>query len=134
MAILRDYIQIEQRDTRVFLNERGHPLTTDNAAFRRSWQRARASLHPIVWDNDGSVLPRRMQADQLFAVVPYDLRHTAATIMIAAGIPVAEIARRLGHSPDVLLRVYAGFFQGDEHRGNAAMDEYYAEHHKGVRA
>jgi hypothetical protein len=51
----------------VFVNERGHPLTTDNAAFRRSWQRARTSLQPIVWDNDGSVLPRRMQADQLFA-------------------------------------------------------------------
>jgi integrase len=126
VALLRDYIRVEGRDGRVFVNERGNPLATENAAFRHAWQRARSAKHPAAYGTDGSLLPRRIQRDPLFAVVPYDLRHTAASIMIAGGVPAAEIARRLGHSPDMLLRVYAGFFQGDEERGNTSMDAYYA--------
>lgn len=39
--------------------------------------------------------------------VPYSLRHLCATTWLHAVVPVAEVARRLGHSPDVLLRTYA---------------------------
>lgn len=39
--------------------------------------------------------------------VPYDLRHTAASLMIAAGRPIAEVADHLGHGVDVCARTYA---------------------------
>ncbi len=42
---------------------------------------------------------------------PYSLRHANATLLLNAGVPLAEAARRLGHSPEVLLRVYAGVTQ-----------------------
>lgn len=42
--------------------------------------------------------------------------------MLRAGIPLAEVARRLGHSIDVLLRVYAGIFDDDEVRSNEAIE------------
>jgi integrase len=90
--------------------------------------RARSELHPAILAKNGEALPRRMQTDQLFGVVPYGLRHTAASAMIAAGVPVAEIARRLGHSGDVLLKVYAGFFDSDAERGNTNLDHYFREH------
>ena len=38
---------------------------------------------------------------------PYDLRHAAALLWLNAGVPVTEVARRLGHSVAVLLKVYA---------------------------
>ncbi len=37
----------------------------------------------------------------------YDLRHLCASTWIAAGLPITEIASRLGHSSEVCLRVYA---------------------------
>lgn len=127
VSMLSQYIESEGPVDRLFINERGNPLTTENAGLRRAWKRARAALHPASLGKDGTPLPGRMQADPLFAVVPYDLRHTAASVMIAAGLPMAEIARRLGNSLDVLLRVYAGFFQSDAQRGNVSLDAYYAE-------
>ncbi len=38
----------------------------------------------------------------------HDLRHTHATLLLRAGVPVHVVAARLGHSdPSVTLRVYA---------------------------
>jgi integrase len=37
---------------------------------------------------------------------PYDLRHTSASLMIAAGRPIAEVADHLGRV-DVCARTYA---------------------------
>jgi integrase len=38
---------------------------------------------------------------------PYDLRHTCASLMIAAGRPIAEVADHHGHGVDVCTRTYA---------------------------
>ncbi len=51
-------------------------------------------------------------------------------MMIRAGVPLAEIARRLGHSVDVLLRVYAGVFDDDRERSNTAIDAELDRHSK----
>ena len=37
----------------------------------------------------------------------HDLRHTHGSRLIAAGLPITTVAARLGHTPEVLLRVYA---------------------------
>lgn len=37
---------------------------------------------------------------------PYDLRHTCASLKIRAGVPPATIAAEMGHSLEVLFRVY----------------------------
>lgn len=47
-------------------------------------------------------------------LTPHDLRHYAATRMLGAGIPVATVARQLGHaSPATTLGVYAGVMSDD---------------------
>ena len=52
------------------------------------------------------------------AARPYDLRHAAVSLWLNAGVPAPTIARRAGHSVDVLLRVYANCIDGDEEIAN----------------
>jgi len=68
---------------------RGGMVTESN--LDRSWSRVRTHDHWRV----------------------YDLRHTCATVLIRTGAPIAEVARRMGHSPEELFRTYAGLFSGD---------------------
>ena len=52
----------------------------------------------------------------------YDLRHSAATLLLRSGVPLAEVARRLGHSVDVLMRVYAGVVTDERERANELVE------------
>jgi integrase len=54
------------------------------------------------------------QVESTLARRPYDLRHAAASLWLNAGGPPTEIARRLGHSVAVLLKVYANCLDGGE--------------------
>jgi integrase len=54
---------------------------------------------------------------------PYDLRHACATLLLNAGVPPKEVARRLGHSVEVLWKVYAGCLDGDEERINRVIEK-----------
>lgn len=104
----------------------GHPrvcdLPTPVAHDIREWQlslgRRRGPIWPRAkdgqpwrqhdWDNWRR---RRFQPVArevgLSEFVPYDLRHTAASLMIAAGRPITEVAAQLGHSPQVCAGTYA---------------------------
>ena len=58
------------------------------------------------------------QAGSPLAGRPYDLRHAAVSLWLNAGVPAPTVARRAGHSVDVLLRVYANCIDGDEEIAN----------------
>ncbi|MEQ7009158.1 hypothetical protein ABN028_23540, partial [Actinopolymorpha sp. B17G11] len=45
---------------------------------------------------------------------PYDLRHACASTWLNAGVAPTRVAQWLGHSVDVLLRVYAKCIDGHE--------------------
>lgn len=57
---------------------------------------------------------------------PYDLRHTGATLYAAAGWNHLEVARQLGHSPEVSMRVYQHLFDGAEGE-RRSVEDYVAE-------
>ena len=45
----------------------------------------------------------------------HDLRHTHASLLLAAGMPVKVVSERLGHaSPTVTLTVYAHVMPGNQ--------------------
>jgi integrase len=52
----------------------------------------------------------------------YDCRHAAATTWLRAGVPLGEVARRLGHSVQTLVSTYVGALDGDEHIGNTRIE------------
>jgi integrase len=73
---------------------------------------------------DGRYLPRSKLSDGWFAsavrragvqtITPHDLRHSAASLAVSAGVNVLALARMLGHKdPSVTLRVYADLFDSD---------------------
>ena len=93
-------------DDMLFRNVNGRPMTT--ASYQPIWKRARTA----VWGD----------RPELLTTTVYDLRHAAATMMLSAGVPPAEVARRLGHSIDVLLRVYAGVLVEERDRSNELID------------
>jgi integrase len=96
---------------RVFTNTAGRAPTTTN--YGPVWVRARTKLWP--------------GEHRLGKTTVYDLRHSAATMMLRAGVPPAEVARRLGHSVDILMRVYAGVFDDERQRSNELIDRAVRE-------
>jgi integrase len=96
---------------RVFTNTARRTPTTTN--YGPVWVRARTKL----WRDDHRLGKTRV----------YDLRHSAATMMLRAGVPPAEVARRLGHSVDILMRVYAGVFDYERQRSNELIDRAVRE-------
>jgi integrase len=53
----------------------------------------------------------------------HDLRHTHASLLLAAGHPVTEVAARLGHAhPGITLQTYAHAIPGNERAAADAMD------------
>ena len=52
----------------------------------------------------------------------YDCRHAAATTWLRAGMPLAETARRLGHSVETLVSTYVGALDDEEHIANLRVD------------
>lgn len=76
-AALAGSVAGKPRDALVFTAPRGGPARTRN--FRRTWLKACA-------------------AAGLAGLRVHDLRHTHAAMLIAAGVPLTAIQRRLGHS------------------------------------
>jgi integrase len=67
---------------------------------------------------------RRARGDASWRI--YDLRHAHATIALRAGVPAVEVARRLGHSVEVLHSTYEGAMPGDTSTGNALLEAAFS--------
>ena len=99
VGILREYVG-DRTSGLLVATRGGKPITISNLG--RAWRAARGDAG---W---------RL----------YDLRHACATTWLAAGVPIGIAARRMGHSPDVLLRVYFGSLTGDDEIANRRIDEF----------
>jgi integrase len=82
-----------------FLFRTRHDAIPTNSNWNRAWRRA--------LDNCG-----------LHRWRIYDCRHAAATLWLASGAPLGEVARRLGHTVETLVSVYVGALTGDEQLTN----------------
>ena len=81
-----------------------------------------ADGEPIARAAIGHVWRKATRAAELGGVRFHQLRHTAASLLIAGGLSVPAVARYLGHSPAVCLRTYAHMWASDEDRIRGAMD------------
>jgi integrase len=97
-------------DGRLFQGADGGPLP--NASYTDMWRRARPyGLPPSAVS---SSLARR----------PYDLRHAAVSSWLAAGVPIPEVARRAGHTVQMLTAVYAKVIYGAADSMNQRIEAF----------
>jgi integrase len=95
-----------------------HLYTPDNLIFRsRNNNRPSGSNWRRAWH----LALRKIDHPPLR---PYDCRHYCATTWLAAGVPLAEVARRMGHSVETLVATYVGALDGDIDRANLAIDRH----------
>jgi len=67
--------------------------------------------------------PAAMAAIGMPAVTLHSLRHTHASVLIASGLDILTISRRLGHSsPTITLNVYGHLIHGTDDRAAQVMD------------
>ena len=61
----------------------------------------------------------------LAGILLHEARHTYASLMIEAGIPIAKVAGRMGHSSvAVTERIYVHFIPNSHDEERAALDSY----------
>ena len=89
LRLLKEQRLVVEMGRHVFLTRKGQPIN-ENTALYRAWTSA--------LKNAG--LPRRR---------PYELRHSFASNMLAAGMPIPFISRMIGHAnPATTFAYYAG--------------------------
>ncbi|MEV5353838.1 site-specific integrase [Streptomyces sp. NPDC052693] len=111
VAMLRAHVKEfgTAADGRLFQNERGGLVGT--SSYWRVWQEARPLAFP----------PHKVTSP--LARKPYDGRATCITDWLRSGLPVAEVARRAGTSPEVIDRHYAGCLDNSEEANNRMIEK-----------
>lgn len=87
----------------------GYARVTGNA-YRRVWKAARAAA-----------LTEAEQANNVAGRV-YDLRHGCASLLLSIGVSPTEVARRLGHSVQMLFTVYAHWLSDEVEHANKLIE------------
>ncbi len=93
-----------------------HELSPDSLMFR-----TRNDKRPTQ-SNWGRAWHRALKSVGHEPLRVYDCRHAAATTWLRAGVPLGEVARRLGHSVETLVSTYVGALQGDEQIANERIE------------
>jgi len=74
------------------------------------------------FSNWSRALQRALRSIDAKAMRIYDCRHAAATTWLRAGVPLGEVAKRMGHSVETLVSTYVGALEGDEALANERID------------
>ncbi|MER7506210.1 tyrosine-type recombinase/integrase [Nonomuraea pusilla] len=111
VALLREHIALygTAEDGRIFCTRTGGSYSS--SAYSYIWQEARKL----------ALTPEQIASS--LAARPYDLRHAAVSLWLNAGVPAPEVAKRAGHSVDVLLRVYAKCMDGQQEQINVKIHD-----------
>ena len=83
--------------------------------------RTRTGKRPTA-SNWSRALQRAARTCELPPMRIYDCRHAAATTWLRAGVPLGEVAKRLGHSVETLVSTYVHALSGDEDLGNRRIE------------
>lgn len=107
---------------------RGHIATYGTAKDGRIFSTSTggsysSSAHSYVWQEARRLALTPEQVVSSLAARPYDLRHAAVSLWLNAGVPAPEVAKRAGHSVDVLLRVYAKCIDGQQEQINGKIND-----------
>jgi hypothetical protein len=88
------------------------PRRTNSCQRCQQYLRLREALAPV--------LPPGL-LDTPLAKRPYDLRATAVSTWLSSGVDPQTVAKRAGHSVEVLYRIYTRFIHGSDDEANARI-------------
>ncbi|MEV4015698.1 tyrosine-type recombinase/integrase [Nonomuraea angiospora] len=110
VAMLREHIAKHgtAQDGRIFTTSTGGTYSS--------------SAHSSIWKEARKLALTPEQVASSLAARPYDLRHAAVSLWLNVGVPAPEVAKRAGHSVDVLLRVYAKCIDGQQEQVNSKIN------------
>jgi integrase len=116
VAVLREHLATfgTADDGRLFFSEKGSVVPS--STYYRVWQEARLLA-----------LPPAVAASPL-ASRPYDLRHSALSTWLNAGVDPTEVAERAGNSVEVLLTRYAKCLDGRQDVANRRIEDLLREY------
>jgi integrase len=86
--------------TKVFLNHKGKPIGWQN--FYRCW----AGHHNEHQDTDGVIETLAKEGKVRYYLKPYSTRHSFITWQLAHGMTVADVAKFVGNTPEMILNHY----------------------------
>lgn len=109
-------------DELMFPRRDGQPWTKSDYDNWRSRRQSKARAEKAGTVKGKCFKLAAEQAGLGWTLKPYDLRHTGATLYAAAGWNHLEVARQLGHSPEVSMRVYQHLFDGTEGERRSVED------------
>ncbi|GAB2961450.1 tyrosine-type recombinase/integrase [Streptomyces heilongjiangensis] len=99
-----------------------HGIASDGRLFRTArGGMVQESGYGEVWANARQEVLTPQECASKLAKRPYDLRHTAVSTWLSAGVEPQIVAARAGHSVAVLFRVYAKFLRGGDDAANAKI-------------
>ena len=116
VVALREHLQTfgTAQDGRLFFTEKGSVVPS--STYYRVWQEARLlALPPLA-------------AASPLAARPYDLRHSALSTWLNAGVDPTEVAERAGNSVEVLLSRYAKCLDGRQEVANNRIEKLFHEY------
>jgi integrase len=106
-------LQLARDDALIFGDLEGHHQHPDHFSWRFIRQLARCR--------------RQLGEDALPAIRLHDLRHTHASLLLAAGVPVKVVSERLGHATvSITLEIYAHTMPGMQSEAAARFAELVA--------
>lgn len=116
VSILREHLDTfgTAADGRLFASEGGGVVSS--STYYRVWQEARLLA-----------LPPAAAATPL-ASGPYDLRHSALSTWLNAGVDPTEVTERAGNSVEVLLSRYAKCLDGRQEVANRRIEDLLREY------
>jgi integrase len=106
-----------------------HGTTADGRLFRGTRKEGylSESTYGPIWKQSRTAALSKQQAASKLAERPYDLRHGGVSLWLGSGVNPQEVARRAGHSVEVLLRVYAKCIDGQEDAMNQRIGDALKE-------
>lgn len=109
----------------LLLERPGRPSDEEIRKALRNW----AFVLPGPRDREvpDNVLPPAVAASPL-ASRPYDLRHSALSTWLNAGVDPTEVAERAGNSVEVLLTRYAKCLDGRQDVANRRIEDLLREY------
>ncbi|MGO1056722.1 tyrosine-type recombinase/integrase [Crossiella sp. CA198] len=100
--------------------------TPDGRLFRgkESGGPINATVYTHTWKRARKIALTPEQTASPLAGDPYDLRHAAVSTWLVAGVPVAEVAQRAGHSVEVLMKTYWKVIDGNKDASNTRIGSF----------